>query len=73
MEVLIANDEVILAQLNVICAPNYNVFSHVRVPKIMIPMNVLVDATSNVERENLGAKGDGNDVQLRFIKGSNMR
>jgi hypothetical protein len=73
LEVLLADDEVILAQLNTICGPNYNVFFHVRVPKIRIPMNVLVDATPNVERENLGAKGDGSDVQLRFIRGGNMR
>ncbi len=36
-------------------------------------MNVHVDATLNVKRENLGAKGDGSDVQLKFDKGNNMR
>ncbi len=35
-------------------------------------MNVLVDATPNVERENFGANGDGNDVQFEFDRGTNM-
>ncbi len=34
LEVLVDDDEAILAQLNRICGPNYNVFSHVRVPII---------------------------------------
>jgi len=73
LEVLVDGDKATLAQLNMICGLNYNVFFHVRVPKIRIPMNVLVYAAPNVERENLGAKGDGSDVQLRFDRGNNMK
>lgn len=62
-----------MAQLNMTCVLNYNVLSHVRVPRIRIPMNVHVDGTLNVKKENLEAKGDGNDVQFGFDKGSNMR
>ncbi len=73
LEVFVDDDEAILAQLNRTCGPNYNVFSHVRVPRIRIPMNVHVDATPNIKRENFKAKGDGSDVQLGFDKDSNMR
>jgi hypothetical protein len=36
-----------------IYGPNYDVFSHVRAPKKNIPMNIPVNTTPNVERENL--------------------
>jgi hypothetical protein len=72
LEAFVDNDDAILAQLNRICGFNYNVFSHVRVSKRRIHMNVLVDATPNVERENFGANGDGNDVQFEFDRGTNM-
>jgi hypothetical protein len=73
LEVFVDDDEAILAQLSKTCGPNYNVFSHVKVPRIRIPMNVHVDVAPNVKRENVEAKGDGNDVQLIFDKGNNMR
>ncbi len=51
-----------MVKFNRIYGPNYNVFSHVRVLKKMIPMNVPVNTTPNVERENLRARDDGNDI-----------
>ncbi len=47
---------------------NYDVFSCFKVPKKRIPMNIPIDVTPNVEKENLGAKGDGNDIQLEIDK-----
>jgi hypothetical protein len=37
-------------------------FSHVKVPKKKIPMNVPIDVTSIVEKENPVARSDGNDI-----------
>jgi hypothetical protein len=39
----------------------------------MIPMNVPINTTPNVERENLRARVDGNGIQLKINKGNNMR
>ncbi len=36
-------------------------------------MNVLVNTTPNVEKENPRTKGDGNDIQFKIDKGNNMR
>ncbi len=38
-----------------------------------IPMNVPVNTTPNVERENPKARGDGNDIQFEIDKGNSMR
>jgi hypothetical protein len=54
LKVFIDDEEATLAQLNRISGLNYDVFSHVWVPKRRIPTNVLVDATPNPENENLG-------------------
>jgi hypothetical protein len=44
-------------------------FPHVKVPK----KNVPIDVAPNVERENLGAKCDGNDIHLEIDKSNNTR
>jgi hypothetical protein len=50
------------------------VFSHVKVPKKSIPINVQVDATPNVERvEILVTRGDDGDIQIGMGMGNNMR
>jgi hypothetical protein len=49
------------------------VFFHVRVPKKNLPMNVPINTTPSVERENLRTRGDGNDIQFEIDKGNNMR
>jgi len=36
-------------------------------------MNVPIDVAPNVERENPGARGDGNDIQLNIDKSNNTR
>jgi hypothetical protein len=36
-------------------------------------MNVPIDVAPNVERENLGARGDRNDIQLESDKGNNTK
>jgi hypothetical protein len=36
-------------------------------------MNVPINTTPNVERENLIARGDSNDIQFEIDKGNNMR
>jgi hypothetical protein len=52
---------------------NYDVFSHVKVSKKRLPMNVRIDVAPNVERENPRARGDGNDIQLNIDKCNNTR
>ncbi len=53
LEVLIDDEEATLAQLNRIYGLNYDVFSHVWIPKRRIPINMLVDVLPNVENEDL--------------------
>jgi len=38
----------------------------------MIPMDVPINTTPNVERENLRARDNGNGIQFKINKGNNM-
>ncbi len=62
-----------MVKFNRIYGLNYNVFSHVRVLKKMIPMDVPINTTPNVERETLRARDDGNGIQFKINKGNNMK
>ncbi len=52
---------------------HYDMFFHVKVPKKKIPMNVPIDVTPNVEKENPKVRIDGNDIQLEIDKSNNTR
>jgi hypothetical protein len=54
LKALIDDKKATLTKLNRIYVFIYDVFSHVRVPKRKIPMNVLVDVVPNSKTENLG-------------------
>ncbi len=56
LKALINDEDATLAQLNRIYGFNYDVFSHVRIPKRKIPMNILVDVVPNSKNENLVAR-----------------